>query len=322
MSKKEVGVFFSTKQDNQSLSLLEEFQFQTLNLSDIDPNEFSKFENIIIFDDQGDSELLKNLMENFPNANVILLLKHQNLETILKLKKRYFFHHSFWPCSLYFIRESILNERSVNSLDQIEKQFPYLAGQSELIKQTRQKALTFANAFQPILIQGPSGSGKTHLSRFIHLNSFRKHREWFHLNLSFYKEMGRETHLWTTLNSIFEPLIKVKDIEIHESFYGILYIEGFSNVDPIMQASLFDWLYQKQSISMSKGIKVVLSLNEWPTPAIQKLSFFNEALKIQMFSLDKRKQDLQSLIKIFTFKSNVKYGKNVLKGFSFFHLAN
>jgi transcriptional regulator with PAS, ATPase and Fis domain len=178
-----------------------------------------------------------------------------------------------------------------------------------------------------VLIQGDTGTGKELVARAIHGSTDRAEQPFIAVNCGALPDTLLESELFGYKKGAFTGAYNDKPGLMSLARNGTLFLDEIGEVSPAMQVKLLRILQEREfqplggTTQLNFKARVIAATNR-DLVAMVKTGAFREDLfyrinviRIELPTLDQRKEDIPMLIEYFIEKFNHIYGKN-LKGFS------
>lgn len=171
---------------------------------------------------------------------------------------------------------------------------PFLIGENPAFVQLRKQAEKSWENFNILLLKGPTCCGAWEWAKYLFEKLPQSSFDSF-----YFQTQGKsvdEAHFWSELK------------EFVQSSGENIFLSGFSKLDPLMQASVLDWLYQQiQKVPH----RIIMQIENLPASAIQSLSFIQRSITLEMIPLSQRKQDIPLVFNAFLKQFNQYFGTAV-----------
>ncbi|MCE5283088.1 MAG: sigma 54-interacting transcriptional regulator [Deltaproteobacteria bacterium] len=190
--------------------------------------------------------------------------------------------------------------------------FSDILGRSERIQATIQMARKFSQVDSNALIVGRSGTGKEIFAQSIHNASRRKHEPFVAINCAAIPENLLESELFGYVEGAFTGAVKKgKQGLIELAHRGTLFLDEISEMPLALQGRLLRVLQEKELMRLghdrviSVDVRIISATNRDLSDLVEKGKFREDlyyrldVLKIQLPSLDERKEDIPLLAENF-----------------------
>jgi transcriptional regulator of aromatic amino acid metabolism len=150
--------------------------------------------------------------------------------------------------------------------------FPLLSGSDSRHVALKNQAQLCAKTSEPVLLLGELSQACDIWAQACSAFALQ------HYSLKPHEGLLGESHLWSSLRALME------------SNAAVLYLTGFSQLDPILKASLLDWLQTQGSTK-----KIILQSDDMPVAALRELSFYKRCRVLSLVPLKERLSDVPEI---------------------------
>ncbi len=276
-------------------------------------------------------EALKVIKEINPGTVVIILTAFASIDNAVQAVKDGAYNYISKPVRaedlISLIDRAIAAQAMISN---VAASAPVLMEEGrKFIGQTQQMQKVFgvihrlSKVDTPVLIRGASGTGKELVARAIHFNSARKDGKFVAINCSAIPENLFESELFGHEKGSFTGADQRKIGRFQFAEGGTLFLDEVGDMPVLMQVKLLRVLQEKvftpvgANREISTNIRIIAATNR-PLEEMMKNGSFREDLfyrlnviPIYLPSLVDRKDDLESLIRMFIRKFNQTHGKKM-----------
>lgn len=276
-------------------------------------------------------EALRVIKENNPGTVVIILTAFASIDTAVTAVKDGAYNYLSKPVQSEELIRSIDKALAAQTMiSNVAASAPVLMEEGrKFIGQTQQMQKVFgvihrlSKVDTPVLIRGASGTGKELVARAIHFNSARKEGKFVAINCSAIPENLFESELFGHEKGSFTGADQRKIGRFQFAEGGTLFLDEVGDMPVLMQVKLLRVLQEKvftpvgANREISTNVRIIAATNR-PLEEMMKNGSFREDLfyrlnviPIFLPSLVDRKDDLESLIRMFIRKFNQTHGKKM-----------
>ena len=190
--------------------------------------------------------------------------------------------------------------------------FGDIIGRSDRIRETIQVARKFSEVDSNALIVGKSGTGKEIFAQSIHNASKRKHEPFVAINCAAIPENLLESELFGYVEGAFTGAVKKGKTGLIELAHrGTLFLDEIGELPLSLQGRLLRVLQEKELMRLghdriiSVDVRIISATNKDLSDLVEKGKFREDlyyrldVLKIQLPTLDERKEDIPLLAQSF-----------------------
>lgn len=221
-----------------------------------------------------------------------------------------------------FLKEKILSITSVKENIGLDK----IIGESQEIKNLKEKVMKIALSSSTVLITGESGTGKELFARAIHEESDRSNSPFVAINCAAIPDTLLESELFGYVKGAFtgaNPKGKIGKIELANN--GTLFLDEIGDMPLYLQAKLLRVLEQREIIRLGANhpvpvnIRVIAATNKKLENMISDKTFRKDlyyrlnVIPIEIPPLRERKNDIRLLSMYFINKYSKLFNKNITK---------
>jgi two-component system, NtrC family, response regulator HydG len=276
-------------------------------------------------------ETLKAIKEHDPGIIVIMLTAHATVDIAVQAVKDGAYNFLSKPIpgeELVLLIKKAIEAHSLISTLAVSSPVFVDEGQ-KIIGNTSQMQKVFniihklAKVDTPVLIRGASGTGKELVAKAIHFNSARKDEKFVAINCSAIPENLFESELFGHEKGSFTGADQRKIGKFQFAEGGTLFLDEVGDMPQLMQVKILRVLQEKlftpvgANREISSNVRIIAATNR-PLEDMMKAGTFREDLfyrlnvvPIFLPELNARKNDLDTLIKIFIKKFNRTQNKKI-----------
>jgi DNA-binding NtrC family response regulator len=279
-------------------------------------------------------DLLPRLREKAPDAVVIMMTAHATVDRAVEAMKLGAFHYTQKPVEmeqlLVLLEKGLETTRLRRELRALraDRSRPYaidtIIGESPTIKDL--KTLICKTAGSPastVLLLGESGSGKGLVAKIIHHGSARRDRPFMNITCSALPATLLESELFGHERGAFTDAKQQKKGLLELADGGTVFLDEFTEMDPMLQAKLLRFLEEKAFKRLGGGkdlsvdVRVIAATNRDMDEAVasgalrKDLYYRLQVLTIKIPSLRDRQGDIPLLAAYFVDHFNREFGKEV-----------
>jgi len=287
---------------------------------------FSKYEYDVAFldlklPDVNGLELLKEIMENILDTQIIVISAYGNIETAVAAIKAGAFDFLEKPFSLYEAKltlEKALERKRLTleniylkmSLSEKDEKIPFI-GKSKAIKEILEKAKIIGQTDSTVLITGESGTGKGLLAKKIHEFDKIYTGPMVCVDCSCIVPTLFESELFGHVKGAFTGANNSKIGKIELAQGGMLFLDEIGNIPLDLQAKLLKVVEEKEfspvgSLKVIKArVRIVAATNKNLKEEVKKGTFREDlyyrlnVVHLHLPPLRERKEDLPLLADYF-----------------------
>ncbi|MCX6113175.1 MAG: sigma-54 dependent transcriptional regulator, partial [Proteobacteria bacterium] len=279
----------------------------------------------------GGMDLLKNIKENHPSIQVIMMTAYSTVQSAIEALKIGAYDYLMKPFSDDDLLRSVKKAMEVTELknenmflkemlnDKEQKNTIFVAN-SPAMKEIRFLMERAAGTPSNILITGESGTGKEVLARLIHQISPGAKNRFFAINCASIPESLLESELFGHERGAFTGAIKTKKGKFELAPDGVIFLDEIGEMSPSLQAKLLRVLEEKkferlgglEQISYSS--RIVAATNKDLKTLIKEGKFREDlyyrlnVIHIELPPLRERKEDIPELVNIFINTKCIEFG--------------
>lgn len=276
-------------------------------------------------------QTLKEIKQNDPGTIVLMLTAHATLDVAVQAVKDGAYNFLSKPISSDELVQLIQKAITAHSMiSTITASSPVFVDEGQkIIGNTSQMQKVFnmihklAKVDTPVLIRGASGTGKELVAKAIHFNSSRKDEKFVAINCSAIPENLFESELFGHEKGSFTGADQRKIGKFQFAEGGTLFLDEVGDMPQLMQVKILRVLQEKlftpvgSNREISTNVRIIAATNR-PLEEMMKTGKFREDLfyrlnvvPILLPDLDDRKDDLNTLVKIFIKKFNKEQNKTI-----------
>jgi two-component system nitrogen regulation response regulator NtrX len=198
-------------------------------------------------------DVLKNVKQEYPQIQVIMMSGHGTIETAVKATKLGAFDFIEKPLSLEKVvlivnhALDLIRLEEENKLLKLKAHYDYeLVGQSKAIKELKEIIRIVAPTNAWILIMGENGTGKELVARSIHLQSKRAKRALVEVNCAAIPEELIESELFGHERGAFTGATTKKRGKFELAHEGTIFLDEVGDMSAKAQAKILRILQEKK----------------------------------------------------------------------------
>jgi DNA-binding NtrC family response regulator len=258
-------------------------------------------------------DVLKFLMEDFPEIPVIMISGHGDLETAVESMRLGAFDYISKPPDLNRLLNSVRNAiknnlfRKKNKHNSKKLKNYEIIGESTNILKIKKFIEKVAKTNAKVLILGPNGSGKELVANQIHLNSARCDGPFIEVNCAAIPSELIESELFGHVKGAFTSAIKDKAGKFEAANGGTIFLDEIGDMSLSAQSKVLRALqeHKVQRVGSEKDIivdvRVIAATNKILKEEINNNKFREDlyhrlaVIEIKVPSLNDRVSDIPSL---------------------------
>ena len=262
-------------------------------------------------------QLLPQLLETDPEATVVMMSGHGDIDTAVECIKKGAFDFIQKPLDLNRILITVKNATEKSSLvtqTRILKKKVYgqeMVGESPALRHIEEMVDKVAPTDARVLIIGANGTGKELVARRVHQMSQRSQMPYVEVNCAAIPSELIESELFGHEKGAFTAAIKQHKGKFEQADGGTLFLDEIGDMSLAAQAKVLRVLQEKKlsRVGSDKDIivdvRVVAATNKNLRTEIEKGNFREDlyhrlsVIVINMPSLDDRKSDIPLLVRHF-----------------------
>ena len=284
----------------------------------------------LIMKDETGIQLLKWIKKMNPEIGVILVTAYATVETAveaLKIGAYNYFIKSCNPESLLFDINKFLEEKCSTRESELKildgKVSALLDSKNDIYNQLLETCDKIAQSDISVLILGESGVGKEVIAKYIHSKSLRKDKKFLEVNCQEYSEGVLESEIFGHEKGSFTGAISKKIGKFELANQGTLFLDEIADVSLNTQVKLLRVIENKKiervggNEKIDVDIRLISATNKDIYELIEKEEFRADFLYringivLCVPPLRERPEDIDSFIKYFIKKSELKFGKTI-----------
>lgn len=268
-------------------------------------------------------EILKQIKNEFPDIQVIMISEQGDIDTVVDLLK--------YGAYDYIVKSKDIKERLLNTVQNIRKGTG-LKKEIQILRKEIQKKYSFRNTIigeSPaikkvfelinkaietnitVTVTGETGTGKELVAKAIHYNSKRKDNQFVPVNVAALPSELIETELFGHEKGAFTGASFRRIGKFEEAHGGTLFLDEIGEMDPAFQAKLLRAIQEKEVIRIgsNKSIKtdcrIIVATNRNLREEVKAGKFRKDlyyrllGLPIELPPLRDREKDILILAKFF-----------------------
>jgi DNA-binding NtrC family response regulator len=266
-------------------------------------------------------ELLKQLKNEKPNIEVIILTAHATIDTAINTIKLGAYHYLTKPCKLAELEvvvqkaheKQLLSRQNILLRQVIQRTLgtSEIIGKSKVIEDVRETIKKVADLPSPVLVEGKSGTGKELVSKALHMKSIRANSPFIAVNCASLNENLLESELFGHEKGAFTGAIKEKSGLFEVANGGTLFIDELGEMSPRIQAKLLrvlegeDFRPLGSVKSIPVNVRIVAATNKDLLEEVKNGNFREDlyyrvnVISIKLPTLKVRREDIPLLVNHF-----------------------
>jgi DNA-binding NtrC family response regulator len=208
--------------------------------------------------DSNGTEVLKQLKQEYPDIEVILISEQDDINTVVELLKL--------GAKDYIIKSEDIRDRLLNTVQNINREIGLRSEISVLRKEVQKKydfrksILGESQVMQPVYeriekalvtninvsVYGETGTGKELVAKAIHYNSKRKDKAFVAINVTAVPSELMESELFGHEKGSFTGASYRRIGKFEEANGGTLFLDEIADMDPALQVKLLRTLQEKE----------------------------------------------------------------------------
>lgn len=284
-------------------------------------------------DDMDGLALLRKAKEELPEAEVVVITGHGDVQTAVEAIQAGAANYLQKPVNLAELRAMVdkaaerlqLTRANKELKRQLDERFGFegVVGNTPRMQELISKLQTIAATQATVLIQGETGTGKELVARAIHNNSPRKNKNFVAMNCTALNENLLEDELFGHEAGSFTGADRMRKGRFEHANGGTLFLDEVGDMPMTLQAKLLRVLENQEvfRIGSNEAIKVNVRLlsatNRDLEAAVatgafrQDLYFRLKVVTVKLPPLRERRDDIPLLAAHFMQEMNQKHGKQV-----------
>jgi len=285
----------------------------------------------IKMEDMDGTEVLQQIRQNNPEANVVMITGYPTIATAVHCTKMGALDYLTKPFSLGDLDAALSKvhsgkigkRESFSARTDITQDSPkrLIVGHSPPMKKIFEKIARVAPTESSVLISGESGTGKELVARAIHANSNRKNMEFVAVDCSALVETLLESELFGHVKGSFTGAHQTKHGLFELANHGTFFFDEITNLSLKIQAKLLRVIQEREFMKVGDQHRIkldvrIIAASNTPLPeAIQNGSFREDlfyrlsVVPLELPPLRNRKEDIPFLIEHFLEKLSHKMKK-------------
>jgi two-component system nitrogen regulation response regulator NtrX len=220
-------------------------------------------------------ETLKELKEQYPNLNVIMMSGHGTIETAVKSTKLGAYDFIEKPLSLEKVVVCVENALAMtrlkeenDSLRGLVLQSHEMIGSSAPILRLKEQIEMVAPTNASVLITGENGTGKELVARSVHFHSLRREKPFIEINCAAIPEELIESELFGHERGAFTGAVSQKKGKFDLADGGTLFLDEIGDMSLKTQAKVLRILQEKKfervggTRTLEVDVRVVAATNK------------------------------------------------------------
>ena len=280
-------------------------------------------------------ETLSKIKSLYPNMLVIMISAFEDIKTVISAMKLGAYDYSLKPLQIDALEVSIRNaletirlRKEVQNIQEkyLQENLPCFIGESNAIQDVMEFVATLAeSADTPILILGETGTGKELIASAIHYRSPNFNGPLITVNCAAIPKDLIESELFGYEKGAFSGAhTSGKKGLIEEAENGTLFLDEVGDLSLEAQAKLLRFLEEGEyyriggTNKLRVKTRIVSATNKNIDSMIEKGLFRNDlffrlgVIKVEVPSLNERRDDILPIAKHFLVEFNQRFGKKII----------
>ena len=260
------------------------------------------------------TDLVRHIQRHHPDIPVAMITAHGNMEAAVTALKVGAFDFVSKPVDLYVLRNLVataLKLRANGNLPQDRRSRDTLLGDSEAMRQIRNKIAKLARSQAPVYISGDSGSGKELVARLIHEKGPRAEQPFVPVNCGAIPEALMESEFFGHKKGSFTGAHSNKDGLFQAADGGTLFLDEVADLPLHMQVKLLRAIQEKSirpigaQTELSVDVRILSATHKNLSELVaqgtfrQDLFYRINVIELHVPSLRERRDDIPQLAEHF-----------------------
>lgn len=274
-------------------------------------------------------ETLERLKGELPDAAIVMISGHGNVETAVRATKLGAFDFIEKPLGIErtiltvknAIRQRQLEITNARLQEEIAEQY-MMVGESVAMRALRKQIAIVAPTDGRVLISGESGTGKELVARAIHAQSKRCNAPFVEINSAAIPEELVESELFGHAKGAFSGATRAKKGKFEIADGATLFLDEIGDMSPRVQAKMLRVLEEQRfepvgrNTPVSVDVRVISATNKPLDSLIDNGNFRSDlfyrlnVIPFQVPPLRERKEDVPLLVEHFNRRFSIDYGKS------------
>ncbi len=260
-------------------------------------------------------EVLERIMEIDKSLIVIMISGHGNFETAVEATKRGAYNYIQKPPDLdelkIAIRNAIEYKKSKDEIENLRNELieaNNILGNSDAIKEVKDRIIKYSNLDLNVLIYGESGTGKMLVAKQLHLNSKRSEKPFVIVNCANLSDVKAESELF----GLFENGALINSGKLSDAKSGYFLFDEISSLSLDVQSKILKVIEENKFtrtgqneenildtrfiFTTNKNLEVEISEGRFREDLYHRI----KVLQIIIPALRDRSEDIDELVKTFT----------------------
>jgi two-component system nitrogen regulation response regulator NtrX len=287
-----------------------------------------KLPNAVLLDiwlpDSDGTTILNSMVKINKNIPVIMISGHSDIDTAIKTIKIGAYDFIEKPLSLERILITVenalkfneLNEKKIVLAESIPGYEDELIGNSDKIKELKNKILKAAVSDAPILITGENGTGKELVAKSLHFNSVRAEEPFIAINCAAVPEDLIESELFGYEKGAFTGALSRKKGKFEIADGGTLFLDEIGDMSLRMQSKILRVLQDNKfqrvggESTVEVNTRIIAATNKNLEDELKQGNFRSDlffrlnVIPFFVTPLRERKEDIPMLVNYFIDKFN------------------
>ena len=278
-------------------------------------------------------ELLKSAKEISPKTEFIVITAYSKISDAVNAVKSGAFDYLEKPFSKEALeitlekvnREKALKEENILLKEKLSDKYKFenIIGKNPEIQNIFEIIKVISKTSATVLIQGKSGTGKELIANGIHTHSNRAKKNFVKLNCAALPENLVESELFGYEKGAFTGAIKTHIGKFEYADNGTILLDEISEMRIDLQAKLLRFIQEKEfmrvggNIPIKVDVRIITTTNKDLEYLVAEDKFREDlfyrlnVVKIQIPTLNERRDDIPFLTRHFIDKYSRKYDKNI-----------
>lgn len=274
-------------------------------------------------------EILSRIRARGDHPEIVIITAHAEVDEAVRAMKLGAYDYLVKPLAPdeLLIRVGKILEKRAQSQELMQlreeaarRQEPYVASQSESMREIMRRVQRIARQDMPVLITGETGAGKEVIARLIHRLSARADKRFVAVNSCALTENLLDSELFGHVRGAFTGANTSQPGLFQEADTGTLFLDEIGDITPSLQAKLLRVLQEGEirpvgSTKVAKvNVRVIAATNRdlWSLSDLgeyrKDLLFRLGVIEIKIPPLRQRRDDIYALTDFFLARQNEKTG--------------
>ena len=279
-------------------------------------------------------QLLSKIKESDPSIAVVMITGYGSIESAVSaikagaddyVTKPFRSHELRTAVAKILNRKRLAEENIFLKRELVKNQGSMIIGNSSVMRELLDEALTVAEQNVPVLLLGESGTGKELLARAIHEGSPRKERNLVAVNCPAFPDTLVESELFGHVRGAFTGAVGTRRGSFEIAHRGTLFLDEIGEMKPEIQAKLLRALEEGEiqrlgsETTIRVDVRLITASNKDLSEEIRQGTFRKDlfyrisAVTLTLPSLRERPEDIEPLAQHFLNLFSQELKKNIQK---------